>query len=44
MKAGYIDGMYKDQYANTLRDYQQHHDEMKSDDRDKAEAFYNILT
>ena len=31
---------YKDQYANTLRDYQQHHDEMKSDDRDRAEAFY----
>ena len=30
----------KDEYANTLRAYQQRHDEMKSDDRDKAEAVY----
>ena len=28
----------KDEYANTLRAYQQQHDEMKSDQRDKAEA------
>ena len=26
----------KDEYANTLRAYQKIHDEMKSDDRDKA--------
>ena len=34
---------YKDQYANTLRAYQQRHDEMKSDDRDELKHFINIL-
>ena len=32
------DVITKDEYANTLRAYQQRHDEMKSDDRDKAAA------
>ena len=41
VKAGFMDGIVtKDDYASTLRAYQQRHDEMKSDDRDKAEAFY----
>ena len=41
VKAGFMRGFItKDEYANTLRAYQQRHDEMKSDDRDKAEAFY----
>jgi len=30
----------KDEYANTLHAYQQRQDEMKSDERDKAEVFY----
>ena len=29
----------KDEYANTLRAYQKMKDEMKSDDRDRAEEF-----
>ena len=33
--AGYVT---KDQYANTLRQYQKSQDEMKSDARDKARA------
>ena len=38
VKEGFMDGVVtKNDYANTLRAYQQRHDEMKSDDRDKAE-------
>ena len=38
VKQGFMNGFVaKDEYANTLRAYQQQHDEMKSDDRDKAE-------
>ena len=34
LKDGYMDGIVtKDEYANTLRAYQQRYDEMKSDDR-----------
>ena len=41
VKKGYKCGIVtKDEYANTLRACQQRHDEMKSDDRDKAEEFY----
>ena len=37
VKVGYMMGyLTKDEYANTLRAYQKIHDEMKSDDRDKA--------
>ena len=39
VKDGFMCGMItKDEYANTLRAYQQIHDEMKSDDRDKVQA------
>ena len=39
VKEGFMDGIItKDEYANTLRAYQQRHDEMKSDDRDKASS------
>ena len=39
VKEGFIDGyVFKDEYANTLRAYHDCHNEMKSDDRDKAEA------
>ena len=39
VKGGFRKGyVTKDEYANTLRAYQRAHDEMKSDDRDKAEA------
>ena len=38
VKIGFTRGMVtKDEYANTLRAYQSRHDEMKSDNRDKAE-------
>ena len=38
VKKGFMHGIVtKDEYANTLRAYQKRHDEMKSDDRDKAE-------
>ena len=41
LKDGFMGGIItKDEYTNTLRAYQQRHDEMKSKDRDKAEAFY----
>ena len=41
VKEGFMDGIVtKDEYANTLRAYQKIRDEMKSGDRDKAEAFY----
>ena len=37
VKTGFMRGyVNKDEYANTLRAYQQRHDETKSDDRDKA--------
>ena len=37
VKEGYMDGhVAKDEYANTLREYQKSRDEMKSDARDKA--------
>ena len=39
VKKGYLKGIItKDEYANTLRAYQQRHDEMKSDSRDKKRA------
>ena len=39
VKGGYIDGnVTKEQYANTLREYQKSQDETKSDIRDKALA------
>ena len=39
VKIGYTSGVItKDEYANTMRAYQQRVDEMKSDDRDKARA------
>ena len=41
MKAGFLSGIVtKDEYVNTLRACQQRYDEMKSEDRDKAEGFY----
>ena len=41
VKEGFMDGFVtKDEYANTLRTYQELSNEMKSDDRDKAEEFY----
>ena len=44
VKKGYMDGIVtKDEYASTLRAYQQRVDETKSDDRDKAEAAYRHL-
>jgi len=53
-KAGYTDSLdwvekgfkmgivTKDEYANTLRAYQERQNEIKSDDRDKALAHTNI--
>ena len=39
VKKGYMAGhVTKEQYANTLREYQKRQDEMKSDARDKAWA------
>ena len=39
VKEGYMAGhVTKDQYANTLREYQKSQDETKSDARDKANA------
>jgi len=44
VKHGYINGdVTKDEYANTLRAYQTRQDEMKSDERDIAEACYRRL-
>ena len=41
VKDGYMGGIVtKDEYANTLREYQTSQDEMKSDARDKAAAIY----
>ena len=40
VKHGFMNGhVTKDQYANTLREYQKSQDEMKSDTRDKAVVF-----
>ena len=44
VKGGFMHGLVtKDEYANTLREYQKSQDEMKSDARDKAQAFYEML-
>ena len=41
VKQGFMKGyVIRDEYANTLRAYQQRVNEMKSDDRGKAESFY----
>jgi TPR repeat protein len=43
VKRGYMHGdITKDEYANTLREYQKSQDEMKSDARDKAQTFYEM--
>ena len=43
VKGGYMDGIVtKDEYANTLREYQKSQDEMKSYARDKARAFHEM--
>jgi len=45
VKQGYMNGIVtKDGYANTLRAHQQRHDEMKSDDRDKAYILRQMRT
>ena len=42
VKTGFMKGVVlKDEYANVLRAYQERHDEMKSDMRDKAEELEN---
>ena len=42
VRASFMEGsVTKDEYANTLRAYQQRHDEMKSDDRDRAGEVYS---
>ena len=44
VKRGYMAGhITKDQYANTLREYQHSQDEMKSEARDKAMAARNNI-
>jgi len=41
VKVGYTNGVItKDEYADTLRAFHKRQKEMKSDDRDRAEAFY----
>ena len=43
VKHGFMNGhVTKEQYANTLREYQKSQDEMKSDARDKAQAFHEM--
>ena len=45
VKKGFMTGFItKDEYANTLREYQQRHDEIKSDDRDKAYVLRQMRT
>jgi len=45
VKNGFMKGLVtKDEYANTLRAYQKRQDEMKSDERDKAEACFEALS
>ena len=42
IKQGFMNGLVtKEEYANTLREYQKSQDEMKSEARDKARAFCN---
>ena len=44
VKDGYMNGhVTKDQYADSLREYQKSQDEMKSDARDKALAYLNSM-
>ena len=44
VKVGYMEGyITKEHYANTLRAYQKSQDEMKSDARDKAQAFEEMM-
>ena len=44
VKRGFMHGhVTKEEYANALREYQKSQDEMKSDARDKAQAFYEML-
>ena len=44
LKDGYMEGyITKEHYANTLRAYQKSQDEMKSDARDKAQAFEEMM-
>ena len=44
VKQGFLSGIVtKDEYANTLRAYQQRQDSMKSDDRDKAWAMRSVI-
>ena len=44
VKRGYMAGIVtKEEYANILREYQKNQDEMKSEARDKAQSFYNIM-
>ena len=44
VKYGYTEGhVTKEDYANTLREYQKSQDEMKSKARDKAQAFRNNI-
>ena len=41
VKQGFMNGFVtKDEYANTLRAYQERHDDIKSDLRGKAEEFH----
>ena len=43
VKKGYMaEHVTKEEYANTLREYQKSQDETKSDARDKAQAFYEM--
>ena len=43
VKKGYMNGyITKEEYANTLQDYQKSQDETKSEARDKARAFYEM--
>ena len=45
VKEGFMKGyVTKDEYADTLRAYQQRQDEMKSDDRDRAEVVGKMRT
>ena len=45
VREGFMNGIVtKDEYANTLRAHQQRHDEMKSDDRDKAYVLRQMRT
>ena len=44
VKKGFMNGhVTKEEYANTLREYQKSQDEMKSDMRDKAQAFDEMM-